>query len=86
MQVSNLEPGNGKTDFQGDLKKIQAKAKLAKLGSIPFSELGKLKAIILNCEQSGQLLSLIAICKLDTIKDHDTIKILEFVRYLGRVD
>ncbi|XP_010514478.1 PREDICTED: protein RST1-like isoform X3 [Camelina sativa] len=53
LQVSNVEPGNGKTDFQGDLKKIQAKAKLAKLGSIPFSELGKLKAIILNCEQSG---------------------------------
>ncbi|EOA23150.1 hypothetical protein CARUB_v10016560mg [Capsella rubella] len=52
LHVSNLETGNEKTDFQGDLKKIQAKAKLAKLGSIPFSELGKLKAIILNCEQS----------------------------------
>jgi len=76
MQVSNLEPGNGKTNFQGDLKKIQAKAKLAKLGSIPFSELGKLKAIILNCEESGQLLSSVFICKLDTIKDHYTIKVL----------
>ncbi|CAA7046600.1 unnamed protein product [Microthlaspi erraticum] len=52
LQVSSLEPGKGKTDFQGDLKKIQAKAKLARLGSIPFSELGKLKAIVLNCEQS----------------------------------
>ncbi|KAL9292968.1 Protein RST1 [Arabidopsis thaliana] len=52
LQVSNLEPGNEKTNFQGDLKKIQAKAKLAKLGSVPFSELGKLKAIILNCEES----------------------------------
>ena len=48
MQVSSLE-----TDFQGNLKKIQAKAKLARLGAIPFSELGKLKAIILNCEESG---------------------------------
>lgn len=57
MQVSNLEPRNRETDFKGDLKKIQAKAKLARLGSIPFSELGKLKGIILNCEQSGQLLS-----------------------------
>lgn len=53
MQVSSLETGNGKTDLQGNLKKIQAKAKLARLGSIPFSELGKLKAIILNCEESG---------------------------------
>ncbi|KAH0923800.1 hypothetical protein HID58_023818 [Brassica napus] len=52
LQVSSLEPGRGKTDFEGNLKKIQAKAKLARLGSIPFSELGKLKAIILNCEQS----------------------------------
>ncbi|KAL0658136.1 hypothetical protein Bca4012_078721 [Brassica carinata] len=47
LQVSSLE-----TDFQGNLKKIQAKAKLARLGAIPFSELGKLKAIILNCEES----------------------------------
>ncbi|KAJ0254105.1 Protein RST1 [Hirschfeldia incana] len=52
LQVSSLEPGNGETDVQDNLKKIQAKAKLARLGSIPFSELGKLKAIILNCEQS----------------------------------
>ncbi|KAJ4900986.1 Protein RST1 [Raphanus sativus] len=52
LQVSSLETGNGKTDLQGNLKKIQAKAKLARLGSIPFSELGKLKAIILNCEES----------------------------------
>ncbi|KAG2261355.1 hypothetical protein Bca52824_068434 [Brassica carinata] len=51
LQVSSLEPGKG-TDFQGNLKKIQAKAKLARLGAIPFSELGKLKAIILNCEES----------------------------------
>lgn len=59
MQVSSLEHGNRKTDFQGDLKKIQAKAKLARLGSIPFSELGKLKAIILDCEQSGQLYTIL---------------------------
>ncbi|XP_024006795.1 protein RST1 isoform X2 [Eutrema salsugineum] len=52
LQVSSLDPGNEKIDFQGNLKKIQAKARLARLGSIPFSELGKLKAIILNCEQS----------------------------------
>ncbi|CAN8266162.1 unnamed protein product [Cochlearia groenlandica] len=52
LQVSSLEPGNEKTDFQSNLKKIQAKAKLARLGSIPYSELGKLKAIILNCEPS----------------------------------
>ncbi|CAH8361043.1 unnamed protein product [Eruca vesicaria subsp. sativa] len=47
LQVSSLEP-----DLHDNLKKIQAKAKLARLGSIPFSELGKLKAILLNCEQS----------------------------------
>ncbi|KFK33679.1 hypothetical protein AALP_AA5G045700 [Arabis alpina] len=53
LQVSSLEPGNEKIDFQGDIKKIQAKAKLARVGSIPFSELGKMKSTILNCEQSG---------------------------------
>ncbi|KAL1203391.1 Protein RST1 [Cardamine amara subsp. amara] len=52
LHVSSLESGIGKTNFQGDLKKIQAKAKLARLGAIPFSELGKMKAIILSCEQS----------------------------------
>lgn len=36
-----------------------------------------MKAIILNCEQSGQLLSSIAaICELDTIKGHEIISSL----------
>lgn len=35
------------------LKKIQAKAKLVKIGSIPLTELGRLKALILNTDSDG---------------------------------
>ncbi|XP_062010189.1 protein RST1 isoform X1 [Rosa rugosa] len=35
------------------LKKIQAKSKLVRIGSIPLTELGRLKALILNIESDG---------------------------------
>ncbi|KAM5581750.1 hypothetical protein ABKV19_010802 [Rosa sericea] len=34
-------------------KKIQAKTKLVRIGSIPLTELGRLKALILNTESDG---------------------------------
>ncbi|VVA17769.1 PREDICTED: RST1 [Prunus dulcis] len=35
------------------LKKVQTKAKLVRIGSIPLTELGRLKALILNTESNG---------------------------------
>ncbi|KAM5552601.1 hypothetical protein ABKV19_025031, partial [Rosa sericea] len=35
------------------LKKIQAKSKLVRIGSVPLTELGRLKALILNIESDG---------------------------------
>lgn len=37
------------------VKKIQVKSRLVQTGSVPFSELGKLKAYILNCRCEGQV-------------------------------
>ncbi|CAB4305647.1 unnamed protein product [Prunus armeniaca] len=37
------------------LKKVQTKAKLVRIGSIPLTELGRLKAWILNTESNGLL-------------------------------
>ena len=36
------------------VKKIQAKARLARIGSIPLNELGRLKACMLNTRSQGQ--------------------------------
>lgn len=41
-------------DFSEVAKKIRAKARLTKIGSIPLSELGKLKAYLLNTKSDGQ--------------------------------
>ncbi len=52
-QVSQdgLRPRDGRL-VEG-LKKIQDKAKLVRFGFIPFTELGRLKALILNTESDG---------------------------------
>lgn len=52
-QVSqeDLQQRDGR--LQEVLKKIQAKAKLVKIGSIPLTELGRLKALILNTDSDG---------------------------------
>lgn len=52
MQVSHLDPMQDVKSSE-TLKKIQAKAKLVKIGSLPQSELGKLKAYILNFKSHG---------------------------------
>ena len=36
------------------VKKIQAKARLVRIGSIPLNELGRLKACMLNTRSQGQ--------------------------------
>lgn len=35
------------------VKKIQAKSRLVRIGSIPLSELGRLKSYMLNCKTEG---------------------------------
>ena len=44
----------GDGDFSELAKKIQVKARLVRIGSIPLSELGKLKAYLLNTKSDGQ--------------------------------
>ncbi|XP_057481675.1 protein RST1 isoform X1 [Actinidia eriantha] len=53
LQVSkeNLVEGDG--DFSELSKKIQVKARLVRIGSIPLSELGKLKSYLLNTKSDG---------------------------------
>lgn len=54
LQLSHVDPparGGGK--YEEMLKKIQAKAKLVKIGSMQLSELGKLKSLLLNSESQG---------------------------------
>ncbi|XP_050381377.1 protein RST1 isoform X2 [Argentina anserina] len=53
LQVSQegLKQGDGR--LAEVLKKIQARAKLVRFGFIPFTELGRLKALILNTESDG---------------------------------
>lgn len=41
-------------DFSEVAKKTRAKARLIKIGSIPLSDLGKLKAYLLNTKSDGQ--------------------------------
>ncbi|CAN0875160.1 Protein RST1 [Linum grandiflorum] len=50
LQV-NLVGGDGQ--YPEVLKKIQTKAKLARMGSLPLTELGKLKAYLLNSNSDG---------------------------------
>lgn len=52
MQVSH-DPVQGDFQLSEVRKKIQAKAKLVRIGSFPLAELGKLKAYILNFEPLG---------------------------------
>ncbi|XVF14059.1 hypothetical protein REPUB_Repub09cG0024100 [Reevesia pubescens] len=49
LQVSHL----GDVQFVVVLKKIQAKAKLVRIGSIPLTELGKIKSYLLNSKSLG---------------------------------
>ncbi|XP_020534243.1 protein RST1 isoform X3 [Jatropha curcas] len=51
VPLENLVQGDGQ--FNEVLKKIVAKAKLVRIGSIPLSELGRLKAYILNSKFHG---------------------------------
>lgn len=52
-QVSQEDLGHGAGQFIDVVKKIQVKAKLVRIGSLPLTELGRLKAYILNSEPSG---------------------------------
>jgi hypothetical protein len=52
-QVSQEVLVQGDGQFIEVVKKIQAKAKLVRIGSLPFTELGRLKAYILNSESRG---------------------------------
>ncbi|XP_031286525.1 protein RST1-like isoform X1 [Pistacia vera] len=53
LQVSHMDPVQGDFQLTEVLKKIQAKAKLVRIGSFSLTELGKLKAYILNFEPLG---------------------------------
>lgn len=52
-QVSHLDSVTRDVQFVEVLKKIQAKAKLVRIGSIPLTELGKSKSYLLNSEPLG---------------------------------
>lgn len=54
VQVPEGKLVEGDLDFSEVAKKIQAKARLIKIGSIPLSELGKLKAYLLYTKSDGQ--------------------------------
>ncbi|KAE8021495.1 hypothetical protein FH972_007379 [Carpinus fangiana] len=53
LQVSQEVLVQGDGQFIEAVKKIQAKAKLVRIGSLPLTELGRLKAYILNSESRG---------------------------------
>lgn len=53
MQVSHMDQAQDDFQLSEVLKKIQAKAKLVRVGSFQLTELGKLKAYILNFEPLG---------------------------------
>lgn len=52
-QVPLVDLVQGDGQFNEVLKKILAKAKLVRMGSIPFTELGRPKAYILNSKSQG---------------------------------
>ncbi|ONI19666.1 hypothetical protein PRUPE_3G290500 [Prunus persica] len=53
LQVSQEDLQQRDGQLIGVLKKVQTKAKLVRIGSIPLTELGRLKAWILNTELNG---------------------------------
>ncbi|KAK4603584.1 hypothetical protein RGQ29_012198 [Quercus rubra] len=53
LQVSQEDLVHGAGQFIDVVKKIQVKAKLVRIGSLPLTELGRLKAYILNSESRG---------------------------------
>ncbi|KAK3033054.1 hypothetical protein RJ639_035680 [Escallonia herrerae] len=53
LQVFKVEFTNEESPVLEVKKKIQAKARLVNIGSIPLSELGKLKAYMLNCRSQA---------------------------------
>ncbi|GLU02102.1 hypothetical protein SLE2022_193690 [Rubroshorea leprosula] len=54
LQISHVDPPvRDDIQFREVLKKIQAKAKLVRIGCIPLTELGKLKYFLLNSESVG---------------------------------
>ncbi|XP_022750555.1 protein RST1 isoform X7 [Durio zibethinus] len=53
LQVSHLHSVQRDIQFVEVLRKIQAKAKLVRIGSIPLIELGKIKSYLLNSESLG---------------------------------
>ncbi|XWS44143.1 hypothetical protein CRYUN_Cryun15aG0019200 [Craigia yunnanensis] len=53
LQVSHLHSVQRDIQFVEVLKKNQAKAKLVRIGSIPLTELGKIKSYLLNSESLG---------------------------------
>ncbi|CAL5325285.1 unnamed protein product [Camellia sinensis] len=53
LQVSEANLVEGDGEFSKVVKTMQAKAKLVQIGSIPPSELGKLKAYLLNTRSDG---------------------------------
>ena len=52
-QVSQEGLVHGAGQFIEVVKKIQVKAKLVRIGSLPLTELGRLKAYMLNSESRG---------------------------------
>ncbi|XP_028069666.1 protein RST1 isoform X6 [Camellia sinensis] len=53
LQVSEVNLVEGDGEFSKVVKTMQAKARLVQIGSIPPSELGKLKAYLLNTRSDG---------------------------------
>ncbi|KAI8028996.1 Protein RST1 [Camellia lanceoleosa] len=53
LQVSEVNLVEGDGEFSKVVKMMQAKARLVQIGSIPPSELGKLKAYLLNTRSDG---------------------------------
>lgn len=64
IQVLHVNPLQGDVQLSEVVKKMQAKAKLVRIGSFPLTELGKLKAYILNFKSLGEIL-----CRTYEIKD-----------------
>ncbi|CAN1347183.1 Protein RST1 [Linum perenne] len=53
LQVPLVYPVEGDGQYPEVLKKIQAKARLARMSSMPLTELGKLKSYLLNSNSDG---------------------------------
>lgn len=58
LQVPVSDLFHGGTNSGDVAKRILAKARLVRIGCAPVSELGKLRAYILNAKSEGQLLQL----------------------------